>query len=38
MGSVDWIYLAYYVDEWPALVKAMMNIWILKNSVHVWII
>jgi len=28
MGGVDWIYLAEYVDEWRALVKAVMNIWI----------
>lgn len=31
-------FVAHYVDEWPAVLKDMMNILIPQNSVHVWTI
>jgi len=30
--GVDWIVLAQDRDRWRALVNAVMNLWVLKNS------
>ena len=31
MGGMDWIDLAYDKDRWPALVDAVMNLWVPQN-------